>query len=51
LFICGGAFEGLEKVIEKRVRETTMGFRPSRKARFRKAPDALPYSARPHPTT
>ncbi len=27
LFICGGAFEGLEKVIEKRVRQTTMGFR------------------------
>ena len=27
LFICGGAFEGLDKVIEKRVRETTIGFR------------------------
>ncbi|HEX8834673.1 MAG TPA: ATP-dependent Clp protease ATP-binding subunit ClpX [Abditibacteriaceae bacterium] len=27
LFICGGAFEGLDKVIEKRVRETSIGFR------------------------
>ena len=27
LFICGGAFEGLENVIEKRVRTTSMGFR------------------------
>jgi ATP-dependent Clp protease ATP-binding subunit ClpX len=27
LFICGGAFEGLDKVIERRVRETSIGFR------------------------
>ncbi len=27
LFICGGAFEGLDKIVEKRVRETTIGFR------------------------
>jgi ATP-dependent Clp protease ATP-binding subunit ClpX len=27
LFICGGAFEGLDKIVEKRVRETTLGFR------------------------
>ena len=27
LFICGGAFEGLDKIIERRVRESTMGFR------------------------
>ena len=26
LFICGGAFEGLEKIIEKRVGQKTMGF-------------------------
>jgi ATP-dependent Clp protease ATP-binding subunit ClpX len=27
LFICGGAFEGLDKVVERRVRETSIGFR------------------------
>ncbi len=27
LFICGGAFEGLEKIIERRVRDTSIGFR------------------------
>lgn len=27
LFICGGAFEGLERIIERRVRDTTIGFR------------------------
>jgi len=27
LFICGGAFEGLDKVIEKRVRESSIGLR------------------------
>jgi ATP-dependent Clp protease ATP-binding subunit ClpX len=26
LFICGGAFEGLEKIVEKRVGQKTMGF-------------------------
>ena len=26
LFICGGAFEGLEKIIESRIRQTTIGF-------------------------
>jgi ATP-dependent Clp protease ATP-binding subunit ClpX len=26
LFICGGAFEGLERIIEARVRQTSMGF-------------------------
>ena len=26
LFICGGAFDGLEKIIERRTREQTMGF-------------------------
>lgn len=29
LFICGGAFEGLEQIIEQRVREHSMGFRAS----------------------
>ena len=27
LFICGGAFEGLEQIIEQRVRDQSMGFR------------------------
>jgi ATP-dependent Clp protease ATP-binding subunit ClpX len=27
LFICGGAFEGLDRVVERRVRESTIGFR------------------------
>jgi ATP-dependent Clp protease ATP-binding subunit ClpX len=27
LFICGGAFEGLDQIIEQRVREQSMGFR------------------------
>jgi ATP-dependent Clp protease ATP-binding subunit ClpX len=26
LFICGGAFEGLEKIVESRIRQTTIGF-------------------------
>ena len=29
LFICGGAFEGLDKVIERRVHSTSMGFHAS----------------------
>ncbi len=29
LFICGGAFEGLEKIIETRIRTQNMGFRAS----------------------
>ena len=29
LFICGGAFEGLDKIVERRVRETSIGFRSS----------------------
>jgi ATP-dependent Clp protease ATP-binding subunit ClpX len=33
LFICGGAFEGLDKIIERRVRQTSIGFasKPSSK--------------------
>ncbi|HXE71252.1 MAG TPA: ATP-dependent Clp protease ATP-binding subunit ClpX [Candidatus Nitrosotenuis sp.] len=33
LFICGGAFEGLEKIIEQRVREQSMGFRANVESR------------------
>ncbi len=33
LFICGGAFEGLEKIIETRVRDQSMGFRANVQSR------------------
>src|SRR3989449_11375312 len=26
LFVCGGAFEGLDKIIESRIRQTAIGF-------------------------
>ncbi len=29
LFICGGAFEGLDKIIEQRIRDQSLGFRAS----------------------
>jgi ATP-dependent Clp protease ATP-binding subunit ClpX len=33
LFICGGAFEGLDKIIEQRVRDQSLGFRASIQSR------------------
>ncbi len=33
LFICGGAFDGLEKIIERRLTDQTMGFRSSPESR------------------
>jgi len=33
LFICGGAFEGLEKIIERRLTDQSMGFRSSPETR------------------
>lgn len=33
LFVCGGAFEGLEKIIETRVRDQSMGFRANIESR------------------
>ncbi|MCX7925447.1 MAG: ATP-dependent Clp protease ATP-binding subunit ClpX [Fimbriimonadales bacterium] len=33
LFICGGAFDGLEKIIERRLNDQTMGFRSSPETR------------------
>jgi len=33
LFICGGAFEGLEKIIETRVKDQSMGFRATIESR------------------
>ena len=41
LFICGGAFVGLDKMIERRIGKKTMGFKadvkPRRHARHRRA--------------
>ena len=33
LFICGGAFEGIERIIEQRVRDQSMGFRATIESR------------------
>lgn len=42
LFVCGGAFEGLERIIEQRVREQSMGFRANIESRKkRKLGDTL----------
>jgi ATP-dependent Clp protease ATP-binding subunit ClpX len=37
LFICGGAFEGLEKIIEKRIGRKVMGFRAEIKSKSQKS--------------
>ncbi len=34
LFICGGAFEGLDTVVERRVRKSSLGFRANPEARI-----------------
>ncbi|MCS7209864.1 MAG: ATP-dependent Clp protease ATP-binding subunit ClpX [Fimbriimonadales bacterium] len=36
LFICGGAFDGLEKIIERRLTDQTMGFRSNPESRKRR---------------
>ena len=36
LFICGGAFDGLEKIIEKRIGNTSMGFGAELKSKDKK---------------
>ena len=38
LFICGGAFVGLDKIIERRVGKKTLGFRTDRPAKKSKGP-------------
>jgi ATP-dependent Clp protease ATP-binding subunit ClpX len=45
LFICGGAFSGLEKIIERRVSQTSMGFNaPPRKTESgRRVGELLPF--------
>ena len=51
LFICGGAFVGLDKVIERRIGKKTLGFRTDAKARRGRARTRRPCSARSSPTT
>jgi ATP-dependent Clp protease ATP-binding subunit ClpX len=41
LFICGGTFEGLDKIVERRLDHQTMGFRASVKSPSEKPADAL----------
>ncbi|MBU3677992.1 MAG: ATP-dependent Clp protease ATP-binding subunit ClpX [Candidatus Kapabacteria bacterium] len=41
LFICGGAFEGLEKIIAKRMKPTTMGFTASTPSTVEESMDLL----------
>jgi ATP-dependent Clp protease ATP-binding subunit ClpX len=41
LFICGGAFEGLEKIIERRVGQKTMGFGASIKTKQERGPAGM----------
>jgi ATP-dependent Clp protease ATP-binding subunit ClpX len=41
LFICGGAFVGLEKVVEKRLRNKSMGFHAELKSGTHRQADAL----------
>lgn len=36
LFVCGGAFEGLERIIEQRVRDQSMGFRATIESRTKR---------------
>ncbi len=41
LFICGGAFEGLDKIIEARVRQSSMGFGARSNSRAREVGELL----------
>jgi ATP-dependent Clp protease ATP-binding subunit ClpX len=41
LFICGGAFIGLEKVVEKRLRAKSLGFQAEVKSNKQRAADAI----------
>ena len=48
LFICGGAFDGLEKVIDKRINTTTMGFGAKLTEKRDREADALVGQVEPH---
>jgi ATP-dependent Clp protease ATP-binding subunit ClpX len=47
LFICGGAFDGLEKVIEARLSEKKLGFISDVKSRKDRDPDAIIQAVQP----
>lgn len=47
LFICGGAFEGLERVIERRMTDQTMGFRSTPQSRGKRSANELLKQAMP----
>lgn len=48
LFICGGAFDGIDKIIEKRVGKTTVGFGADIKTKNEKNPGVLLRQIEPH---
>ncbi|WRS28910.1 ATP-dependent Clp protease ATP-binding subunit ClpX [Oscillospiraceae bacterium MB08-C2-2] len=48
LFICGGAFDGLEKVIDKRINTTTLGFGAKLAEKKDKETDVLMTRIEPH---
>ena len=48
LFICGGAFDGLDKIIEKRTDKSALGFGAEVKSRQRKDVGALFKQVQPH---
>ena len=48
LFICGGAFEGIDKIIEKRVDKSSIGFGSNLRDPHSKEMDALLKSVTPH---
>lgn len=47
LFICGGAFEGIEKIVEERIKEKSMGFRAEIKTQKQKEEEDLISKAMP----
>lgn len=48
LFICGGAFEGLEKIIEKRLESSVIGFGSSIKLKSEQAVEKTLKNVQPH---
>ncbi len=48
LFICGGAFEGIDKIIKKRVATSSIGFSADMSSRFDKETEELISSVTPH---
>ena len=48
LFICGGAFDGIDKVIDKRLNTTTLGFSAKIVDKKNKESDVLVQSVEPH---